>query len=105
MPGSSKWSLSLRFPHHTPVFTSPLPHTCYVTRLSHCSRFYHLNNKWCGVQIINSSLCICLYSLSPRPSYIQIFSSAPDSQTPSTYVPPFDVSDQISHPYKEKEQL
>ena len=25
-PGSSKWSLSLRFPHHNPVYASPLPH-------------------------------------------------------------------------------
>jgi hypothetical protein len=24
-PGSSKWSLSLRFPHHCPVFTCPHP--------------------------------------------------------------------------------
>jgi hypothetical protein len=31
MPGSSKWSLSLRFPHHL-VYTSPLPHTCYMPR-------------------------------------------------------------------------
>ena len=26
MPGSSKWSLSLGFPHQNPVYTSPLPH-------------------------------------------------------------------------------
>ena len=25
MPGSSKWSLSLRFTHQNPVYTSPLP--------------------------------------------------------------------------------
>jgi hypothetical protein len=25
MPWSSKWSLSLRFPHQNPVYTSPLP--------------------------------------------------------------------------------
>ena len=43
MPGSPKWSLSLRFPHRNPVYTSPLPHTCYMSRPSH-SRFYHLNS-------------------------------------------------------------
>jgi hypothetical protein len=31
MPGSSKWSLSLRFPHHL-VYTFPLPHMCYMPR-------------------------------------------------------------------------
>jgi hypothetical protein len=30
-PGSSKLSLSLRFPHQNPVYTSPLPHTRYFT--------------------------------------------------------------------------
>jgi len=29
-PGSSKWSLSFRFPHQTPVYASPLPHTRYM---------------------------------------------------------------------------
>ena len=31
-PGSPKWSLSHRFPHQTPVYASPLPHTCYMHR-------------------------------------------------------------------------
>ena len=30
MPGSSKWSLSLRVPHPNPVYTFPLPRTCYM---------------------------------------------------------------------------
>ena len=30
MPGSPKWSLSLRFPHQNPVYASPLPHMCYM---------------------------------------------------------------------------
>ena len=42
--GSSKWSLSLRFPHQNPVYASPLPHTRYMPRPSHSSRFYYPNN-------------------------------------------------------------
>ena len=48
-PGSSKWSLSLRFPHQSPVNTSPLPHKCYML---HSSRFDHLNHTGLAVQII-----------------------------------------------------
>jgi len=32
------------FPTNT-LYT-PLPHTCYMTRTSHSSRFYHANNIW-----------------------------------------------------------
>ena len=38
-PGFSKWSLSLRLPHQQPVYTSPLPRTCYMPRSSHSSRY------------------------------------------------------------------
>jgi hypothetical protein len=34
MPGSSKWSFSIRFPHQNPVYPCPLPHTCYMIRIS-----------------------------------------------------------------------
>jgi hypothetical protein len=49
-PGSPKWSLSLRFPHKNPVYASPLPHTRYMPRPSHSSRFYHPNNIGWKVQ-------------------------------------------------------
>jgi hypothetical protein len=38
-PGSPKWSLSLRFPHQNPVYVSSLPHTGYIRRPSHYSKF------------------------------------------------------------------
>ena len=43
-PGTSKWFLSLRVPHQNPVYTFPLPHTSYIPRQSHSSRFDHPNN-------------------------------------------------------------
>jgi hypothetical protein len=43
MPGSSKWSLSLRFPQQNPVYASPLPHTRYMPRPSHSSQVYRPN--------------------------------------------------------------
>jgi len=52
MPGSPKWSLSLRFPHLNPVYPSPNPHTCYMPRPAHSSQFNHPNNIVWGVQII-----------------------------------------------------
>jgi len=52
-PASSKWFLSLRFPHQNTIYTYPLPHRRYMPRPSHSSRFDHPNNIWCGVQIIN----------------------------------------------------
>jgi hypothetical protein len=39
MHGSSKWSLSLKFPHQNPERTSPLHMPCYMSRSSLSSRF------------------------------------------------------------------
>ena len=49
---SSKWSLSLRFYHQNSVYASPLPHTHYMPRPFHSSRFYHLNSIGWALQII-----------------------------------------------------
>jgi len=38
-PGSSTWSISLRFSHQHPVHKSLLLRTCYTPRPSHCSWF------------------------------------------------------------------
>jgi len=50
-PGSPQWPLSLRFPHQIPVHLSPFPHTRYMPRPSHSSRFHHPHNIWWWVQI------------------------------------------------------
>ena len=52
MPESSKWSLSLRFPHQNPIYASHLTHMCHMPRTSHLSQFYDPNNIEWGVQII-----------------------------------------------------
>jgi len=52
MPGSSKWPLSLRFPHKIPVGSSPLPHKCLMAFPFHSSWFDPKVNICWGVQII-----------------------------------------------------
>jgi len=39
-PSSPKWFLPSKFPHPNPVYASLLPHTRYIHRPSHSSRFY-----------------------------------------------------------------
>ena len=65
-PGSSRSSLSLRFPHQKPASASLLPHTCYMPRPYHSSRYDQTNNNWWAVQIIN---LLVLY-FSPLPCYL-----------------------------------
>jgi hypothetical protein len=66
MPGSYKWSLSLRFSHQNLVYTSTVPHTCYMPCPHNLSQFDHLNNIHWEVQIIK--LLIMLFS--PFPCYL-----------------------------------
>ena len=56
-PGSSEWSLSLRFPHQSPVYTSVLLHTCYK-HLQNQKQGYVLKIMAddCSIYII----CLCL---------------------------------------------
>jgi hypothetical protein len=82
-PGSPQWSLSLRFPHQNPVHAS-LPHTRYMSRPSHSSRFYHMHNSEWGVQIILKHInhinsvraltpCFLRYISNLPPIYASVF--------------------------------
>ena len=61
-PGSSKWSFPLRFRHQNPVYASPLPHTRYMSRPTHSSRFYYPKNLGEDYRSLSSSLCSFLHS-------------------------------------------
>ena len=99
MPGSSKWSLSLTFPHQNPVYTSALPHTCYMPYHPHPSRFDHwtvLGEQYRSL----SSLCSFLHSpltlslLGPNIVLNTLFSDT------LSLCSSLSVSDHVSHPYK-----
>ena len=82
-PGSPKWSLSLRFPHQNPVYAFSLPHTRYMPRPSHSSRFNHLGEVY---RSLSSSLCSFLHSLATSSLLGPLFFLTACSQIPSAYV-------------------
>src|SRR5215469_18299606 len=51
--GSTRWPLSLRFPHQHPVLPSLLPHTRHMPRPSHSSLFNHPHNTGCRIHILH----------------------------------------------------
>jgi acyl-homoserine lactone acylase PvdQ len=50
--GSSKWSLSLKFPHLNAVGASPRPHTCYTSRPHNSYWLYNPKNIGREIQVI-----------------------------------------------------
>ena len=59
-PVSSKWSPSIRFPNENPVYTSILPHICYMYRPSH-SLFITRTILIEQYRSLSSSLCSFLH--------------------------------------------
>ena len=64
MPGSSKWSFSLRFPHQNPVCTSPFLPTCHITPLPHLILLDLFTRMIFGEQcrLLSTSTCSFLHS-------------------------------------------
>ena len=46
MPATSKWSLSLSFPHQNHVYAFPFSHTRYMPHQSHSSQFQSPDQYW-----------------------------------------------------------
>jgi len=61
-PGSPHLSLSPRFPYQNPLHASPLPHTRYMPRPPHYSRFITRTVLGEEYRRISSSLCSFLHS-------------------------------------------
>ena len=97
-PGSSKWSLTFRFPHQNPVYTSTLPiRATYPTHLILDLITRTILGEEC--RSLSSSLCSFLHSpltsslLGPNILLSTLFS---DTLSLSFSY----VSEQVSHPYK-----
>jgi len=82
-PRSSKWSVSLSYPHQQPCRHLPSPPCEFHTSPIYLSQFYYPSTVWWGGQIMN----FLSNMLLPRPSEAQISSSASYFRTPSVYVP------------------
>ena len=78
--------------HRNPVYTSPLPHTRYMPRPSHSSRFYHRTMFGEQYKSLSSSLCSFLHSpvtsslLDPNTSLNTLFFKHPQP----TFLPQFE---------------
>ena len=99
---SSKWSLSLRFPHQNPVGTSPLPiratHPArhllidLITRIIFGEEYRSLSSSFC--RFLHSAFTSII--LGPNIFFRTLFSNTFSLRTS------LNVSDHVLHPHKQK---
>ena len=58
-PTFSKWSLSLRSSHHSPVCTSLVPHACHMPCSSHSSYTFKSRKEKVQNHRLNTTLSVC----------------------------------------------
>ena len=99
MPGSSKWSLSLRFPHQNPVYASTLPIRAKCP--THLILLDLITRIILGEQYRSLSSSLCSFLQSPVTSSLlgpnilnTLFSNTLSLRSS------FNLSDQVSHTYK-----
>ena len=98
MPGSSKRSVSPRFPHQNPVYASLLPHTFYMPHPLILLDFITRTILGEEYRSLSSSLCNFLHSLftssllGPNIFLNTIFANTHSLRSS------LNVSDQVSHP-------
>jgi len=98
-PGSSKWPLSVRFPHQNPVCTSLLPHTRYMPCPSHS---YFITRTVLSEEYRSLSSSLCGFLHSPVTSFLlgpNILLGTLFSHLLSLH-PSLNISNQVSHPWK-----
>ena len=97
MSGTFKWAVSLRCSHQNPVYTSLLPHTCYMPHPSHSSHFITWIIFGEQYQSLNSSFCNYLHSpVTSSLLYPNILFSTVFSNTLSLHFS-LTVSHHVSH--------
>jgi hypothetical protein len=105
MPGSSKWSSSLRSLHQNPAYTSPPPPMCYMSCPSHSSWFDHLNNIDKDYTASSSSLrsllhsCYLSHLLGSNIVLCTLFSNTLSLHST------FNMNDQVSNPHKTRGKI
>ena len=104
MPGSPKWYLSLRFPHQNPVYASVLPHMRYMSPHLIFLDFITWTILDEEYRSLSSSLCSIVHSrvtsslLGPNILFNTLFLITLSLRSS------LNVSNQVSHPYKQQAQ-
>ena len=103
--GSSEWSLSLRFPHQNPVYTSPLPHS--ATCPTHLFLLNFITKPILGLlpRNIHTALYSNTFSKYPEWEYIRYVTQCDEITLDISLINWLAADDRGSHPTQESRIL